>query len=175
MPIKSLIRETISLQGFRIDSVDIFSFGIGIKIAPDYRFNHRCGRCGKPGGYRQIIQSFPVFVESSKESPRLGGVNRETPVYIKRRKRMASSFFVDLRVEGTLDVWPAYYPGSDVDEKYHFFINHPLLSVAEVLLKMVFLRCDIYFLFPSFFCDACFPFRHRRFHHQFPLRAAGPL
>ena len=33
MPIKSLIRETISLQGFRIDSVDIFSFGIGIKIA----------------------------------------------------------------------------------------------------------------------------------------------
>jgi len=52
MPIKSLIRETISLQGFRIDSVDRFSFGIGIKIAPDYRFNPRCGRCGKPGRYR---------------------------------------------------------------------------------------------------------------------------
>jgi hypothetical protein len=28
MPIKSLIKETISLQGFRIDSVDRFSFGI---------------------------------------------------------------------------------------------------------------------------------------------------
>ena len=52
MPIKSLIRETISLQGFRIDSVDRFSFGIGIKIAPDYRFNPRCERCGKPGRYR---------------------------------------------------------------------------------------------------------------------------
>jgi transposase len=52
MPIKSLIRETISLQGFRIESVDRFSFGIGIKIVPDYRFNPRCGKCGKPGKYR---------------------------------------------------------------------------------------------------------------------------
>lgn len=52
MPIKSLIRETISLQGFRIESVDRFSFGIGIKIVPDYRFNPRCGKCDKPGKYR---------------------------------------------------------------------------------------------------------------------------
>jgi len=52
MPIKSLIRETIPLQGFRIDSVDRFSFGIGIKIVPDYRFNPRCGKCGNPGKYR---------------------------------------------------------------------------------------------------------------------------
>lgn len=52
MPIKSLIRETITLQGFRIESVDRFSFGIGIKIVPDYRFNPRCGKCGKPGKYR---------------------------------------------------------------------------------------------------------------------------
>jgi transposase len=52
MPIKSLIRETISLQGFRVESVDRFSFGIGIKIAPDYRFNPRCGKCGKLGKYR---------------------------------------------------------------------------------------------------------------------------
>jgi len=52
MPIKSLIRETISLQGFRVESVDKFSFGIGIKIVPDYRFNPRCGKCGHPGRYR---------------------------------------------------------------------------------------------------------------------------
>ena len=52
MPIKSLIRETISLQGFRIDSVDRFSFGIGIQIVPDNRFNPRCGKCSKPGRYR---------------------------------------------------------------------------------------------------------------------------
>jgi hypothetical protein len=32
MPIKLLIRETIPLQGFRVDSVDRFSFGISINI-----------------------------------------------------------------------------------------------------------------------------------------------
>jgi len=52
MPIKSLIRETISLQGFRIDSVDKYSFVIGIKIVPDNFFNPRCGKCSKPGRYR---------------------------------------------------------------------------------------------------------------------------
>ena len=52
MPIKSLIKETIPLQGFRIDSIDRFSFGIGIKIVPDYRFNPFCGKCRKPGRYR---------------------------------------------------------------------------------------------------------------------------
>ena len=50
MPIKSLIRETIPLQSFRIDSIDKFSFGISIKIIPDYRFNPLCGKCGKPEG-----------------------------------------------------------------------------------------------------------------------------
>lgn len=54
MPVKSLIRETISLQGFRIDSVDRFSFGISIKIVPDNRFNPCCGKCSKPGKYRDL-------------------------------------------------------------------------------------------------------------------------
>jgi len=53
MPIKSLIRETISLQGFRIDSVDRYSFVVGIKIVPDNRFNPRCEKCSKPGRYRE--------------------------------------------------------------------------------------------------------------------------
>ena len=55
MPIKSLIRETISLQGFRIDSGDRFSFGISIKIVPDNRFNPRCGKCSKHGRYRDSM------------------------------------------------------------------------------------------------------------------------
>ena len=52
MPIKLLIRETIPSQSFRIDSIDKFSFGISIKIVPDYRFNPLCGKCCKPGRYR---------------------------------------------------------------------------------------------------------------------------
>ena len=52
MPIRSLIKETISLQGFRVDSIERCCFGIGIKIVPDRRYKPRCGRCGQTGKYR---------------------------------------------------------------------------------------------------------------------------
>lgn len=52
MHIKTLIIETLSLQGFRIDSVMGHPFGIMIQIVPDRRFLPRCGRCGHPGKYR---------------------------------------------------------------------------------------------------------------------------
>ena len=52
MPIRSLIKETISLQGFRVDSIDRYSFGINIKIVPDRRYRLRCGKCGNTGKYR---------------------------------------------------------------------------------------------------------------------------
>jgi hypothetical protein len=44
MPIRSLIKETISLQGFRVDSIERCSFGISIKIVPDRRYRPRCGK-----------------------------------------------------------------------------------------------------------------------------------
>lgn len=52
MPIRSLIKETISLQGFRVDSIEQCCFGISIKIVPDRRYRPRCGRCGQTGKYR---------------------------------------------------------------------------------------------------------------------------
>ena len=52
MPIKSLIKETLSLQGFRVDSIDRYSFGLNIKIVPDRRYRPRCGKCGHTGKYR---------------------------------------------------------------------------------------------------------------------------
>ena len=52
MPIRSLIKETLSLQGFRVDSIDRYSFGINIKIVPDRRYRARCGKCGHTGKYR---------------------------------------------------------------------------------------------------------------------------
>jgi len=42
MHIESLIRETLPLQGFRIDSVEKYSFGVSARIAPDLRFHRRC-------------------------------------------------------------------------------------------------------------------------------------
>jgi transposase len=52
MHVKSLIKETLPLQGFRIDSVERYPFGISVRILPDLRFHPLCGRCGRPGKYR---------------------------------------------------------------------------------------------------------------------------
>ena len=52
MPIRSLIKETLSLQGFRGDSIDRHSFGLNIKIVPHRRYRPRCGKCGHTGKYR---------------------------------------------------------------------------------------------------------------------------
>lgn len=52
MQIKTLIIETVSLQGFSMDSFMGHPFGIMMQIVPDRRFLPRCGRCGHPGKYR---------------------------------------------------------------------------------------------------------------------------
>jgi len=75
MPIKSLIKETLSLQGFRVDSIDRFSFGLNIKIIPDRRYRPRCGKCGHTGKYRDTrpkrqfkhvpLWGLPVFLSYS--------------------------------------------------------------------------------------------------------------
>jgi len=52
MLIKTLIKETLSLQGFRIQLVERFNFDISVKIVPDQRYTPRCGQCGCLGQYR---------------------------------------------------------------------------------------------------------------------------
>jgi len=52
MKIKTVITETLPLQGFRIDSVMRHSFGIMIQIVADRWFLPRCGQRGRPGKYR---------------------------------------------------------------------------------------------------------------------------
>lgn len=52
MLIKSLIKDTLSLQGFRVELIDRYSFGISVKIVPDKRYKPRCGKCGCLGQYR---------------------------------------------------------------------------------------------------------------------------
>jgi transposase len=52
MPIRSLIKETLSLQGFRVEAIDRYAFGIGVKIVADLRYRPCCGKCGRPSKYR---------------------------------------------------------------------------------------------------------------------------
>ena len=46
MLIRSLIKDTLSLQGFRVEFIDRYNFGIGVNIVPDQRYKPRCGQCG---------------------------------------------------------------------------------------------------------------------------------
>jgi transposase len=52
MLIRSLIKDTLSLQGFRVKLINRYNFGISIKIVPDQRYKPRCGQCGCLGQYR---------------------------------------------------------------------------------------------------------------------------
>ena len=52
MPFRSLIKDTIPLQGFRVCSIEKYYFGINIKIVPDRRYRQRCGKCNHIGKYR---------------------------------------------------------------------------------------------------------------------------
>jgi transposase len=52
MLIRSIIKDTLSLQGFRVKLIDRYISSIGITIVPDQRYKPRCGQCGCPGQYR---------------------------------------------------------------------------------------------------------------------------
>ena len=82
MPIKSLIRETIPLQGFRIDSIDKFSFGICIKIVPDYLFNPLCGKCSNLEG------TDATFEVKDLDFPLLNTIDINTPFFSLMRDVM---------------------------------------------------------------------------------------
>ena len=49
MSLRSLIKDTIPLQGFRVYSIEKYYFGINIKIVPDRRYRPRCGKCNHIG------------------------------------------------------------------------------------------------------------------------------
>ena len=55
MLIKQLIRETLELQGFRIESVEKKDSEVLVTIQADLRYHPRCGVCGTSGDYRDTL------------------------------------------------------------------------------------------------------------------------
>jgi len=55
MLVEQLIRETLELQGFRIESVEKKDSELLVTIEPDLRYHPRCGICGRPGDYRDTL------------------------------------------------------------------------------------------------------------------------
>ena len=55
MLVEQLIRETLELQGFRIESVEKKDSELLVTIEPDLRYHPRCGVCGLSGDYRDTL------------------------------------------------------------------------------------------------------------------------
>lgn len=60
MLVEQLIRETLEMQGFRIETVDKKGCELIVTIAPDLRYHPRCGVCGTAGDYRDTLSASPV-------------------------------------------------------------------------------------------------------------------
>ena len=118
MQIKSLIKETISLQGFRIESVIKCSFGIYIQIVPDRRFKVLCGQCGLPGKYRDTrserqfkhvpLWGFPVTLIYSPRRvtcKNCRGVHVECIPWADRKRRFTKAFAFYLATWAKLLPW----------------------------------------------------------------------
>ena len=71
MLVEQLIRETLELQGFRIESVVKVGSELVVTIAPDLRYHPRCGVCGTPGDYRNIDGTLTGFACKWSSSARL--------------------------------------------------------------------------------------------------------
>lgn len=52
MLLESLVKATVELQGFRVESVSGTRSGLVAVIVPDLRFSPRCGQCREPAPYR---------------------------------------------------------------------------------------------------------------------------
>jgi hypothetical protein len=55
MLVKQFIRETLEMQGFRIESVVKTGSEQIVTIVPDLRYHPRCGMCGSPGDYQDTL------------------------------------------------------------------------------------------------------------------------
>ena len=52
MLVESLVKATVELQGFRVESVTGATSGLVAVVVADLRFSPRCGQCLEPARYR---------------------------------------------------------------------------------------------------------------------------
>jgi transposase len=118
MPIRSLIKETLSLQGFRVEAIDRYAFGIGVKIVADLRYRPHCGKCGLPAKYRDTrperqfkhvpLWGIPVMLSYS---PRRVDCKHCNGIYVERipwaagRRRLTAAFACYLATWARLLPW----------------------------------------------------------------------
>jgi len=109
MLVEQLIRETLEMQGFRIESVNEAGSELIVTIAPDLRYHPRCGVCNSPGYYRDTLSerrfrhvplwAIPVtlvYAPCRVTCPKCNSVHVESMPWAAGKKRLTKAFAVAL-------------------------------------------------------------------------------
>jgi len=109
MLVEQLIRETLDLQGVRIQSVVKAGSELIVTLMPDCRYHPRCGVCGSPGDYRDTLSerrfrhvplwAIPVtlvYAPCRVTCPRCKSVHVESMSWAAGKKRLTRAFAVTI-------------------------------------------------------------------------------
>jgi len=125
MLVEQLIRETLDLQGVRIQSVVKAGSELIVTLMPDCRCHPRCGVCGNPGDYRDTLSErrfrhvplwgIPVtliYAPCRVTCPRCKSVHVERMSWTAGKKRLTRAFAV------TIAIWAKSLPWQQVASKF---------------------------------------------------------
>ena len=126
MLIETILKETVSLQGFKIISTTKKAEIIRVHLEPDKRHHRLCGRCLKPGRFRDIRQQrtfkhvplWNIAVELIYSPRRVncqecGGVYVEHMPWTAGKRRMTTAYACFLAT------WARMLPWKQVADLFH--------------------------------------------------------
>ena len=126
MLLKTIIKETVSLQGFKIESIVKIKGALLVELMPDLRYNPLCGRCQKPGRFRDIrpqrhfkhVPLWNIPVELAYCPRRVScqvcvGIYVEHMPWAAGKRRMTAAYACFLAT------WARLLPWKQVAELYH--------------------------------------------------------
>jgi transposase len=140
MLVEQLIRETLEMQGFRIESVNKSGSELVVTVVPDLRYHPRCGVCGTPGDYRDTLSArcfrhvplwaIPVtlvYAPCRVTCPRCKSVHVESMPWAAGKKRLTKAFAV------TIATWARSLPWLQVARQFQCSWGTVAAAVAYVV------------------------------------------
>ena len=105
MLVEQIIKQTVDLQGFRVDTVTQAPDGLIAEIRPDTRYRIRCGTCGHPAACRDLrdarlfrhvpLSNIPVWFHYQPRRvrcSRCGGVRTALLPWVTGKQRLTRAY-----------------------------------------------------------------------------------
>jgi transposase len=121
-----MIRETLQLQGFRIESIHKSILGLLVQLVADRRFKPRCGVCGALAEYRdrreeRLFRHVPlwgvpvilIYTPRRVSCGVCGGIHFEALPWASGKRRLTTAFGCFLAT------WARLLPWSEVARLFH--------------------------------------------------------